>query len=246
MTNEVLSNNISLWLKVLLGLFGVSILLCLGVAFNYLETLALWGVVITSILGMILLTNVQNHIHTILVIKLSGERNQQIIAEENEKVEQDKQEIETKLNDKIQSLISTVGQLTPAERPSALLSHLAKELSAVQGAYYKATTLEGKRFLKLSESYAFHLPDSEELMYEFGEGLCGQVAKDGQTIRLKEVPVGYITALSGLGKTTPSHMVITPIKSESGEVKAVLEIAAFSPFSEADERLIVSTAQQLI
>jgi hypothetical protein len=113
------------------------------------------------------------------------------------------------------------------------------ELEACQGALFLAEESEGKSFIEFCAGYAYYLPESQRLRYEFGEGLAGQVAKEGRMVNLASVPDHYITILSGLGKSSPNHLIIAPIKHpDNQEVCGVIEVASFKAFSTSDEELI--------
>jgi putative methionine-R-sulfoxide reductase with GAF domain len=81
------------------------------------------------------------------------------------------------------------------------------------------------------------MPESKTIKYEFGEGLAGQVAKEGRKINIDNVPEGYITIISGLGAASPNHLLIYPVMQDD-QVAAVVEKASFKPISEEDERLV--------
>jgi signal transduction protein with GAF and PtsI domain len=129
------------------------------------------------------------------------------------------------------------------------LRAVCNELEACQGAVYLADEAEGKRFIELQAGYAYYQPESQRLIYEFGEGLAGQVAKEGQLINLTSVPDNYITVLSGLGKASPNHLIIAPIIDESDPtihtVRGVIEIASFKVFSTYEEELVRKAASAL-
>jgi putative methionine-R-sulfoxide reductase with GAF domain len=115
-----------------------------------------------------------------------------------------------------------------------LVSKLATELEACQVAYFLAESRNGKKMLKLTASFAYHVPESQEVVFEFGEGLSGQVAVEGKLVNIKNVPDGYITVISGLGKATPSNLAIVPFV-KNGNVVAVMEIASFKEIDKQDE-----------
>ncbi len=118
-----------------------------------------------------------------------------------------------------------------------ILSALCKKIEASQGIVYQVQQEKNKRFIELFATFAHAIPDSETLRYEFGEGLSGQVAKEGKKINVKDVPQGYITIISGLGVASPNHLAILPIMV-SGKVAYVVEIASFQEISTSDEVLI--------
>jgi hypothetical protein len=118
-----------------------------------------------------------------------------------------------------------------------VLSRLCMKIDASQGLVYSVKKEKNKRYIELYATFAYNLPESDTMKYEFGEGLAGQVAKEGKKINIKDIPKGYITIISGLGASSPNHLAILPIK-ENGEVVKVVEIASFNEISNADENLI--------
>jgi hypothetical protein len=125
----------------------------------------------------------------------------------------------------------------PEQKFEKLLSNLCMEIEASQGIIYAVKKEKSKRFIELFASFAYHLPDSKTIKYEFGEGLAGQVAKEGKKINIKDIPEGYITVISGLGASSPNHLAILPVKV-NGEVAYVAEIASFREISQENETLI--------
>jgi putative methionine-R-sulfoxide reductase with GAF domain len=110
------------------------------------------------------------------------------------------------------------------------LSMICNALEASQAAAYLTQKDEDKRWIELFSSYAYHLPDGEKVAFRLGEGLAGQVAKEGKLVNINTVPEGYIRILSGLGNASPRHLIILPLR-ESDEVIGVVEIASFREFS---------------
>lgn len=152
------------------------------------------------------------------------------------------QEIETQENDKVENIIqriTTEGEAnSDKEKLENIFQSLNKELKAGAGAFYLAKETEKKeRFIELLLSYAFVMPDSQKIRYEFGEGVAGQAAKSQKVFNINAVPQGYIVVASGLGKTTPSNLVAYPIIKKQ-QVVAVLEIASFEEFSSKDLEII--------
>ena len=119
-----------------------------------------------------------------------------------------------------------------------VLSSLCMKIDVSQGIMYSVQKEKNKRYIELFATFAYNLPESDSVKYEFGEGLAGQVAKEGKKINIKDIPKGYITIISGLGAASPNHLAILPIM-EKGEVVFVVEIASFNEISESDEILII-------
>lgn len=123
------------------------------------------------------------------------------------------------------------------EAGTKILSTLSKRFEASQAALYKSITTENKRYLRLFASYAFIIPESETLCFEYGEGLVGQAAKEGRSINIRSVPEGYIRVFSGLGNSTPNNLLLVPLKYND-TVLGVGEIASFKGFAEKDKKLV--------
>jgi putative methionine-R-sulfoxide reductase with GAF domain/uncharacterized membrane protein YvlD (DUF360 family) len=126
-----------------------------------------------------------------------------------------------------------------------VLSLVCKSLEASQGAIYLTKESAGKKYIELFSSFAFIIPESQSLTYELGEGLAGQAAKVGELVNIKSVPNGYIKIFSGLGSTTPSHLVLVPLKSDK-KVVGVAEIASFKAFSGQDEKFLEAVFALLV
>ena len=115
-----------------------------------------------------------------------------------------------------------------------LLQSIAKELEIVQGLVF---VLDDKDHLfHISGEYAYY---SEERPRSFplGETLSGQAAKNKKLLNVKELPDGYITILSGMGKSSPRHLVIAPIVYNDNCI-GIIELASFKPFGENEELLV--------
>ena len=118
-----------------------------------------------------------------------------------------------------------------------ILRALCMKIDASQGIIYSVEKEKNKKYIEMFASFAFNLAESQTIRYEMGEGLAGQVAKEGKKLSISDVPEGYITIISGLGASSPKHLIIVPIKMK-GEVTFVVEIASFKPLTEFDEQLI--------
>ena len=130
-----------------------------------------------------------------------------------------------------------------------ILKHICNELEAVSGALYVAHTDTGLRRIELVAAYAFALPDSQTLFYEFGEGNAGQVAKVGQKTYIRDIPEGYLNVLSGLGESQPSVLLAVPIQQDNTKkeikenpVKGVIELASFKDFTDSEKEYIDKVA----
>nr|WKN35546.1 GAF domain-containing protein [Tunicatimonas sp. TK19036] len=121
-------------------------------------------------------------------------------------------------------------ELEPHQVFNKVLSQVCRSLEASQAAAFRVVEEDEHRVIEMFSSFAYHIPEGERVVFRFGEGIAGQVAKEGSIAQLDSVPEGYIQILSGLGSATPGHLLVIPVK-EDGEVMGVVEIASFKPFS---------------
>jgi putative methionine-R-sulfoxide reductase with GAF domain len=115
-----------------------------------------------------------------------------------------------------------------------ILSSLAREKEISQGVFFITEKVNGNTVLKFLSGYAYKDPGSIDQYLEFGEGFPGQVAKDGKLININDIPEGYMSIESGLGKSSPNSLIIFPIK-HNDDVLAVIELASFHEFTREDE-----------
>jgi Na+-transporting methylmalonyl-CoA/oxaloacetate decarboxylase gamma subunit len=156
--------------------------------------------------------------------------------------EQERQTLAQVIESRTQELSAKLNKLTPKSGISELeqlLATLCEDLGAVQGSLFVS---ENGNTLHLSAGYAYFSTEKRKVSYELGEGLTGQVAKEGRSLNVKSIPDGYITVLSGLGKTSPQYMIIAPIKNAQDKVVAVVEIASFKAIETLEESLIASVS----
>jgi putative methionine-R-sulfoxide reductase with GAF domain len=122
----------------------------------------------------------------------------------------------------------------PEEFSRNLLSFLAKEKEISQGIFFIAAKKGDKNVLRYLSGYAYENEKPEEIEIEFGEGFPGQVASDGKIMNISEIPDGYISIVSGLGKAKPVSMIISPL-IYNHHVLGVIELASFHRFTSEDE-----------
>src|SRR5947199_309191 len=111
-----------------------------------------------------------------------------------------------------------------------LLSELAPLVEAQHGVLYQVES-DGSAGLRMLASYADHPTSGNPPRLQIGEGLIGQCARDGRRMILSEMPENVVPIRSGLFKAQPKNVVVLPVLFE-GQVKAVIELAALSPFTD--------------
>ena len=146
------------------------------------------------------------------------------------------------------SLLGMENLLTSKDKTETVfekaLSLICKELEASQAAAYMVKEKGNSRYIELFASFAYHVPEGETVTFKFGEGLAGQVAKEGKLVNLQSVPEGYIQILSGLGNSSPTNLIIIPLRAE-GKTSGVVEIASFKKFTEQHEVLLQGAFDKL-
>ena len=105
-----------------------------------------------------------------------------------------------------------------------ILQFLAKYVGAVAGAIFVGS---GDVFQRTS---TYGVPENAAIPDRVGlkEGLLGQAASEGRAIIVNEVPDGYLTFGSALGRDKPRHLVISP-GSVDGSVNTVIELGFLRP-----------------
>jgi HAMP domain-containing protein/signal transduction histidine kinase/DNA-binding response OmpR family regulator len=114
---------------------------------------------------------------------------------------------------------------------SLILSELSPLISAHHGLFYMMDAAFEDPSLHIIASYGRRPGSGEPQSLKPGDGLVGQCALEKRMICLTNVPQGYIAISSGLGSTSPAHIVVVPILFEQ-QVKAVIEIASLYNFTD--------------
>ena len=117
-----------------------------------------------------------------------------------------------------------------------LLAELAPQVAAQNGVIYLVST-EGTAHLKLLSSYADEGSEGHAAALRMGEGLIGQCAIDARPILITEPPPDVVPIRSGMFKMRPRNLIILPVLFE-GQVKAVIELASVSPFTELQKTFL--------
>ena len=131
------------------------------------------------------------------------------------------------------------GQRDLATASSMILSELAPLVSAQHAVFYIVTSPSDGTdpVLQLEAGYGHEERRSLNTSFHFGQGLVGQCAKEKKRILLTNVPSDYVKINSGLGESTPLNIIVLPVLFE-GSVRAVIELASFTPFSLAHQAFL--------
>jgi CheY-like chemotaxis protein/HAMP domain-containing protein len=116
--------------------------------------------------------------------------------------------------------LGTVGRL--------MLSELTPLVGAHQAVIYRN---DDEAKLRLLSVYADSVDAGHPEVIRVGEGLIGQCAADRRQILISDMPRTVRPITSGLFKATPKSIIVLPVLFE-GQVKAVIELASLSHFTE--------------
>jgi HAMP domain-containing protein/CheY-like chemotaxis protein/signal transduction histidine kinase len=111
-----------------------------------------------------------------------------------------------------------------------LLSELAPLVAAQQGVIYQLIENEPPARLKRLAAYA----DSAEghpMYIEMGHSLIGQAALEKRRMLITHVPSTVVPIESALFRAPPGSVIVLPVLFE-GQIKAVIELATLSSFTE--------------
>ena len=138
------------------------------------------------------------------------------------------------------------GQRDLDEVASMILSELAPLVSAQHGVFYTMTSAADavESALQLQAGYGYEERKQLSTSFRLGEGLVGQCAKEKKRILLTEVPGDYVRINSGLGASAPLNIIVLPVLFE-GSVRAVVELASFSPFSVTHQTFLDSITESI-
>ena len=131
------------------------------------------------------------------------------------------------------------GQRDLATVSSMILSELAPLVSAQHGVFYTLASLDdgGDPVLRYQAGYGYKERKHLANHFRLGEGLVGQCAQEKERILLTDVPGDYVRINSGLGESPPLNIIVLPILFE-GSVRAVVELASFSQFSQTHQAFL--------
>ncbi len=139
------------------------------------------------------------------------------------------------------------GQRDLAATSSMILSELAPLVSAQHAVFYSITSSidGGEPRLELQAGYGFeerkNLSTSRSGSAKASSGQC---AKEKKRILLTEVPSDYVRINSGLGEASPLNIIVLPVLFE-GSMRAVIELASFSPFSVTHQTFLDSITESI-
>ena len=130
-----------------------------------------------------------------------------------------------------------------------LISNLVKYLKANQGGFYLIEERETKeKYFQMLACFAYDRKKYADKIIEWGDGLIGNCALEKKLTYMTDIPDGYLTITSGLGKANPDNLIIVPLLAND-EVHGIIELASFNKIENFQidfiERLAESIAMTL-
>lgn len=131
---------------------------------------------------------------------------------------------------------------------AGLAENFIKKLTPLMGgnlgAFYLKDESDGKPLFKKIAVYADDQGAAGRDRFAEGEGLAGQCAAEKRTIVIDEVPADFRVISTGLGEAPPKSIIMAPVMMKD-EVVAVVEIASFSVFPTASQKLLENVLETL-
>ena len=121
-----------------------------------------------------------------------------------------------------------------------VLRFLAEYVEAQAGAFFA----EDNGGFRRVATYGVPAHDGTPERFTPGDGLLGQAVKDNRTFLVRDVPDGYLTFSSALGRGKPQRLVIAPVTA-SNMVKGVLELGFVHSLDELTIRLLETVSESV-
>lgn len=149
------------------------------------------------------------------------------------------------------------GDQSAATLANRVVGSLCRILEAQVGAFYVLDNPSAKDGpgLSLLGKYAFAAAKANEEInpithFRLGEGLVGQVAKDGKMLQVtglaldQAVRESLLMVQSGLGETLPASFLFAPVLA-SGQVNGVIELATLEGFNPLQLNFIKDSCEKI-
>ena len=117
------------------------------------------------------------------------------------------------------------------QRTEQLGDNILRFLGQYLDAHAGAVFVRGGDIYRRVSTYGVPADASIPEHFKPKEGLLGQAAVEGRPFIIRDVPDGYLTVASALGRDKPRHLVISPARAD-GAVNTVVELGFINPVGE--------------
>lgn len=123
-----------------------------------------------------------------------------------------------------------------------VIKELTDYVGAIQGGFFHLEEEKGKKFFNLVAFYAYGRKKYADNKIPWNKGLIGTAAREQKTIQMKNLPDGYVSVTSGLGKANPNQIIVAPMITE-GNLLGVFEITSLKEFTDDHLSFIEKVAE---
>jgi transcriptional regulator with GAF, ATPase, and Fis domain len=125
-----------------------------------------------------------------------------------------------------------IPRMNPKERTEdyadRILKNMSEHFDIVQAVFF----LRNQKTNLFESICTFaYTSDNKPSSFRLGDGISGQVAKNKTLMHLTSIPEGYLKIQSGLGKSSPTNLLIIPLLLNK-ETIGIIELASFKIFTE--------------
>ncbi len=153
---------------------------------------------------------------------------------------------ESEANNWIQTSIMKIsdalrGEKSARELANQILSLIAELMNIQIGALYSS---EEDESLTLTGTYAYDIRKDNTTRFGLGDGLIGQAALEKKAILFTDPPKDYIFIQSGLGKTPPQNILVSPLIYQN-KVLGVMELGSAHQLTQLQMDLIKQVSESI-
>lgn len=113
------------------------------------------------------------------------------------------------------------------ELSQIVIKNFIDYIGANQGAIFLMRKNDNSEdYFEMLASYAYDRLRNQERTIPWGAGLIGRSALEKKLIYITDIPDGYMSITSGLGESTPNHLIVAPLLINEEAIGAV-ELASF-------------------
>lgn len=147
--------------------------------------------------------------------------------------------------------LAKIGEILRSDATSSselydtIIKFIVKYTSSNQGGLFVLNDEnEGDKYLDLLSCYAFERKKYLQKRITMGDGLVGQCYLEGEKIYVTDVPKEYISITSGLGGSSPTSVLVVPMKVND-QIFGVIELASFNKYADHEIELIEKFAESV-